>query len=169
MDTVLSVVSLFRRPPFPLLTLCPSTATAAQVFGNAGEEYCKRYGSNWDDIADIAVKNSKHSENNPYAQFRQSKTREEVLGDKKVTNYVRRCASLVQCSKKLTFLPPDDAVRFPVLISTRSCSYSLSSQLHVLSDLRRGRLRHRLLRGLPPFSRPHQPSHRNRRSGYDDR
>ncbi|GAA6012058.1 hypothetical protein JCM10207_005113 [Rhodosporidiobolus poonsookiae] len=63
---------------------------AAQIFGNAASEYIAKYGATWDDVANIAVKSHKHSANNPYAQFRQPKTREEVLKDKKVTQHLTR-------------------------------------------------------------------------------
>ncbi|BGP15253.1 hypothetical protein JCM10213_000704 [Rhodosporidiobolus nylandii] len=63
---------------------------AAQIFGNAGAEYCKKYGATWEHIADIASKSHGHSKNNPYAQFRQPKSREEVLSDSKVAGELTR-------------------------------------------------------------------------------
>ncbi|GAA5994111.1 uncharacterized protein JCM10292_001878 [Rhodotorula paludigena] len=63
---------------------------AAQIFGNGGQEYCERYGASWDDIAKIAAKSHTHSVNNPYAQFHQAKSVDEVLKDKKVTSYLTR-------------------------------------------------------------------------------
>ncbi|EQK98213.1 Thiolase [Ophiocordyceps sinensis CO18] len=44
---------------------------AAQLFGNAGREYMERHGATADDFAEIARVNHSHSPNNPYSQFRQ--------------------------------------------------------------------------------------------------
>jgi len=38
---------------------------AAQLFGNAGEEHMKKYGTTLEQFAKIAEKNHKHSANNP--------------------------------------------------------------------------------------------------------
>lgn len=38
---------------------------AAQIFGNAGLEHMKKYGTKPEHFAKIAVKNHKHSVNNP--------------------------------------------------------------------------------------------------------
>lgn len=40
---------------------------AAQIFGNAGTEHMKKYGSNLDHFAKIGYKNHLHSVNNPYS------------------------------------------------------------------------------------------------------
>ncbi|KAK9897152.1 thiolase-like protein [Cystobasidium minutum MCA 4210] len=63
---------------------------AARVFGSGGEEYCKRFGATWEDIAAIASKNHAHSANNPYSQFQNTMTVEEVLAEKKVSGNVTR-------------------------------------------------------------------------------
>eukprot|EP01125_Pyxidicula_operculata_P012335 TRINITY_DN4048_c0_g1_i1.p1 TRINITY_DN4048_c0_g1~~TRINITY_DN4048_c0_g1_i1.p1 ORF type:complete len:425 (-),score=103.45 TRINITY_DN4048_c0_g1_i1:70-1344(-) len=52
---------------------------AAQMFGNAGREHMEKYGTTKEQIAKIAYKNHKHSVHNPYAQFRQEYSMEEVL------------------------------------------------------------------------------------------
>ena len=39
---------------------------AAQMFGNAAREHMKRYGTTKEQLAKIALKNHKHSTNNPY-------------------------------------------------------------------------------------------------------
>lgn len=56
----------------------------------AGNEYCTRYGATWEHIGAIAAKNHQHSAANPYSQFRNSMTTEEVMADKKVTEYLTR-------------------------------------------------------------------------------
>jgi len=63
---------------------------AAQIFGNGGEEYCQKYGATWKDIAAIAAKNHEHSTRNPYSQFRNSMSVEEVLKDKSVNGSLTR-------------------------------------------------------------------------------
>nr|XP_002734828.2 PREDICTED: non-specific lipid-transfer protein-like [Saccoglossus kowalevskii] len=52
---------------------------AAQMFGNAGREHMERYGTKPEHFAKIAVKNHKHSVNNPYSQFQDEYTLEDVL------------------------------------------------------------------------------------------
>ena len=52
---------------------------AAQMFGNAGREYMERYGVKAESFARIGEKNHRHSANNPYSQFRDVYTLEEIL------------------------------------------------------------------------------------------
>jgi sterol carrier protein 2 len=51
---------------------------AAQLFGNAGREYSERYGAKPEHFARIAWKNHKHSVNNPYSQFQDEYTLEQI-------------------------------------------------------------------------------------------
>jgi acetyl-CoA acetyltransferase len=55
---------------------------AAQIFGNAGREHMERYGSNADHFAKIAYKNHRHSTRNPYSQFRDEYTLDEIKAAK---------------------------------------------------------------------------------------
>lgn len=52
---------------------------AAQLFGNVGREYMERYGVTAETFAKIGEKNHRHSVNNPYSQFRDQYTLEEIL------------------------------------------------------------------------------------------
>jgi acetyl-CoA acetyltransferase len=52
---------------------------AAQVFGNAGREHMERYGTTAEQLAKIGEKNHRHSVNNPYSQFRDEYTLEDIL------------------------------------------------------------------------------------------
>ncbi len=52
---------------------------APQMFGNAGREYMERYGTKPESFARIAEKNHRHSANNPYAQFQDVYTLDEIL------------------------------------------------------------------------------------------
>jgi sterol carrier protein 2 len=52
---------------------------AAQMFGNAGREYMERYGVKAESFARIGEKNHRHSANNPYSQFRDVYTLEEIM------------------------------------------------------------------------------------------
>ncbi|KAF2806814.1 thiolase [Mytilinidion resinicola] len=63
------------------LTKAPNTA---QIFGNAGREYMERYGATVDDFAEIARINHEHSQNNPYAQFRDTCTLDEVKNSRMI-------------------------------------------------------------------------------------
>uniref|UniRef100_A0A1L8EE39 Sterol carrier protein 2 n=1 Tax=Haematobia irritans TaxID=7368 RepID=A0A1L8EE39_HAEIR len=52
---------------------------AAQIFGNAGKEHMKKYGTKPEHFGKIAWKNHKHSVNNPYSQFRDEYTLEQIM------------------------------------------------------------------------------------------
>ena len=52
---------------------------AAQLFGNAGREYMEKYGAAAEDFAEIARVNHEHSKRNPYSQFQQESTLDEIL------------------------------------------------------------------------------------------
>ncbi|XP_050077485.1 sterol carrier protein 2 [Anopheles maculipalpis] len=51
---------------------------SAQLFGNAGVEHMKKYGTKPEHFAKIAYKNHKHSTNNPYSQFQDEYTLEQI-------------------------------------------------------------------------------------------
>jgi acetyl-CoA acetyltransferase len=57
---------------------------APQMFGNAGREHMERYGSTAEHMAWIGWKNHKHSVNNPYAQFQQEYSLEDILTAKMI-------------------------------------------------------------------------------------
>ncbi|CAG8959994.1 hypothetical protein HYFRA_00012712 [Hymenoscyphus fraxineus] len=52
---------------------------AAQMFGNAGREYMEKYGAKPEDFAEIARINHEHSQRNPYSQFQDVYTLEQVM------------------------------------------------------------------------------------------
>lgn len=52
---------------------------AAQMFGNAGREYMEKYGATAEDFAEIARVNHEHSQRNPYSQFKDVYTLEQIL------------------------------------------------------------------------------------------
>nr|BAN20618.1 non-specific lipid-transfer protein-like [Riptortus pedestris] len=56
----------------------------AQLFGNAGKEHMTKYGSKPEHLAKIAYKNHKHSKNNPYSQFQEEYSLEEIINSPKV-------------------------------------------------------------------------------------
>merc|ERR1711936_990583 len=53
---------------------------AAQLFGNAGREHMEKYGTKPEHFAKIAWKNHKHSVNNPYSQFQDEYSMEQISG-----------------------------------------------------------------------------------------
>ncbi|KAF8557444.1 thiolase-like protein [Imleria badia] len=63
---------------------------APRMFSNAGKEYCAKYGATVKHFAKIAAKNHKHAVNNPYAQFRDGWTEEQVLNSPKVTDQLTK-------------------------------------------------------------------------------
>lgn len=52
---------------------------AAQIFGNAGREHMERYGTTPEHFAKIAYKNHLHSTRNPYSQFQDEYSLEQIL------------------------------------------------------------------------------------------
>ncbi len=57
----------------------PKAPPAAQFFGNAGREHMERYGTTAEHFAKIGWKNHKHSVNNPYSQFQDEYSLEDIL------------------------------------------------------------------------------------------
>lgn len=81
----------------------------AQMFGNAAREHMATYGTTVEQLAAVAVKNHRHSADNPYAQFRDEYTLEQVLADKEVHAPLTRS----QCS------PMSDGAAAAVVVSER--------------------------------------------------
>jgi sterol carrier protein 2 len=59
---------------------------AAVWFSNGAKEYFDKYGANSQHLAQIASKNHKHSVKNPYSQFRDGWSEEQVLKAPQITN-----------------------------------------------------------------------------------
>ncbi|MCP5058638.1 MAG: lipid-transfer protein [bacterium] len=57
----------------------PKAPATPQMFGNAGIEHMERYGTTAEQFAKIGYKNHKHSVNNPYSQFQDEYTLEQIL------------------------------------------------------------------------------------------
>jgi acetyl-CoA acyltransferase len=70
------------------------TPFAPQMFGNAGRDHMEKFGSNPDHYAWIGWKNHKHSVNNPYAQFQD----EYSLQDIKDAKMIHEPLTKLQCS-----------------------------------------------------------------------
>jgi acetyl-CoA acetyltransferase len=51
----------------------------AQFFGNAGREHMEKYGTTPEQFAKIGFKNHKHSVNNPYSQFQNEYSLDDIL------------------------------------------------------------------------------------------
>jgi acetyl-CoA acetyltransferase len=56
-----------------------SAPFAPQMFGNAGVEHMEKYGTTPEQIAMIAMKNHKHSGLNPYSQFQDEYTLDQIM------------------------------------------------------------------------------------------
>ena len=67
---------------------------APQMFGNAGRDHMDKYGSTADHYAWIGWKNHKHSVNNPYAQFQDEYTLDEIKGARMIHDPLTK----LQCS-----------------------------------------------------------------------
>ncbi|MFF0815229.1 lipid-transfer protein [Rhodococcus sp. NPDC003318] len=81
----------------------------AQLFGNAAVEHMQRYGTTAEQIAAVAVKNHRHSVNNPYAQFQDEYTLDQVLADKMIHAPLTRS----QCS------PTSDGAGAAIVVSEK--------------------------------------------------
>ncbi|KAJ2896347.1 nonspecific lipid-transfer protein mitochondrial precursor [Zalerion maritima] len=57
---------------------------AAQMFGNAGREYMEKFGAKAEDFAEIARVNHAHSVNNPYSQFQDVYTLDQIMKSTKI-------------------------------------------------------------------------------------
>jgi acetyl-CoA acetyltransferase len=57
---------------------------APQIFGNAGREHMEKYGTTKEQFAKVGHKNHKHSVNNPYSQFQDEYSLEDILSSKVV-------------------------------------------------------------------------------------
>jgi acetyl-CoA acyltransferase len=82
---------------------------APQMFGNAGREHMERFGSEPDHYAWIGWKNHKHSVNNPYAQFQDEYTLDEI----KAAKVIHEPLTKLQCS------PTSDGSAAAVVASER--------------------------------------------------
>ena len=82
---------------------------APQMFGNAGRDHMEKYGSTADHYAWIGWKNHKHSVNNPYAQFQD----EYSLDDVKNAKMIHEPLTKLQCS------PTSDGSACAVVASER--------------------------------------------------
>ncbi|MBS1676322.1 MAG: lipid-transfer protein [Actinobacteria bacterium] len=82
---------------------------APMMFGAAGREHMQRYGSTAADFAWVGWKNHKHSVANPYAQFQDEYTQEQIEGSPEIYQPLTR----LQCS------PTSDGAAAAVLASER--------------------------------------------------
>ncbi len=80
---------------------------APQIFGNAGREHMERYGTTPEQFARIAEKNHRHSANNPYAQFQDVYSLDDILDARMIHDPLTK----LQCS------PTSDGSAAAVLVS----------------------------------------------------
>ncbi|KAH0275381.1 hypothetical protein KCU91_g4600, partial [Aureobasidium melanogenum] len=80
---------------------------AAQMFGNAGREYMEKYGAKKEDFAEIARVNHEHSKRNPYSQFQDEYTLQQVMD----------APSIHEPLTKLQCCPTSDGGAAAVLVS----------------------------------------------------
>jgi acetyl-CoA acyltransferase len=78
----LAEIAEFAFPPAPWM------------FGAAGREHMKQYGSTAEHFAKIGYKNHKHSVNNPFAQFQDEYTLEDILAARMIYDPLTK----LQCS-----------------------------------------------------------------------
>ncbi|KAI0809737.1 thiolase-like protein [Xylaria sp. FL0064] len=80
---------------------------AAQMFGNAGQEYMERYGAKPEDFAEIGRINHEHSTRNPYSQFQDVYTLEQIM----------KAPMIFEPLTKLQCCPTSDGGAAAVLVS----------------------------------------------------
>lgn len=105
-----------------------TAAISVQLFGNAGEEHMRKYGSKPEHFAKIAYKNHKHSVNNPYSQFQDGWSVEQVLKAPKITNELTK----FMCSPTSVSSASRSDVRTYVLIMFRTARPAASSRRSTL-------------------------------------
>lgn len=86
-----------------------ATPPTAQIFGNAAREHMERYGTTEAQLAAVGAKNHRHSVANPYAQFQDAYTVDEILA----ARTVHRPLTKLQCS------PTSDGSAAAVVVSER--------------------------------------------------
>ncbi|MFJ9036097.1 lipid-transfer protein [Streptomyces sp. NPDC102406] len=86
-----------------------ATPPTAQIFGDAAREHMERYGTTEAQLAAVGAKNHRHSVHNPYAQFQDAYTVDEVLAAKTIHRPLTR----LQCS------PTSDGAAAAVVVSER--------------------------------------------------
>jgi sterol carrier protein 2 len=89
---------------------------APRLFGNAGKEHMKKYGTNAEHFGKVAWKNHKHSVNNPYSQFRDLYTLDQIMSSPKIHDPLTKlqccptsdgAACAIICSEKYLNQHPD--------------------------------------------------------------
>jgi acetyl-CoA acyltransferase len=81
----------------------------AQIFGDAAREHMEKYGTTEAQLAAVGAKNHRHSANNPYAQFQDVYSVDEILA----ARVVHRPLTKLQCS------PTSDGAAAAVVVSER--------------------------------------------------
>ena len=61
------------------------SGTMPTVFGQAGVEHMRKYGTTFEQFAKVAYKNHKHSTQNPYAQYQQEFSLEEIMNARMIS------------------------------------------------------------------------------------
>uniref|UniRef100_I3N514 Sterol carrier protein 2 n=1 Tax=Ictidomys tridecemlineatus TaxID=43179 RepID=I3N514_ICTTR len=64
-----------------------------QLFGSAGKEHMEKYGTKTEHFAKIGWKNHKHSVNNPYSQFQDEYSLDEVMASRSIFEFL----TVLQC------------------------------------------------------------------------
>ncbi|MFD0118035.1 lipid-transfer protein [Streptomyces sp. NPDC058320] len=90
----------------------------AQIFADAAREHMEKYGTTEAQLAAVGAKNHRHSVNNPYAQFQDPYTVDEILAAKTIHAPLTK----LQCS------PTSDGAAAAVVVSERFV------ELHDLGD-----------------------------------
>ncbi|WP_353942262.1 lipid-transfer protein [Streptomyces sp. HUAS MG91] len=81
----------------------------AQIFGDAAREHMEKHGTTPAQLAAVGAKNHRHSVNNPYAQFQDAYTVDEILAAKTIHTPLTK----LQCS------PTSDGAAAAVVVSER--------------------------------------------------
>jgi len=110
---------------------------AAQLFGNAGTEYCEKYGATANHLAHIAEINHRHSKSNPYSQYQEEYTLDEILKSPQIHGPLTKlqccptsdgAAAVVLCSQR--FLDSHPYIKSQAIEIAGQCLATDSTSLY---------------------------------------
>jgi hypothetical protein len=91
------------------------------MFGNAGREHMAKYGTTKEQLAKITYKNHKHSVNNPYAQFSEEYSMEQILNSPMVYEPLTKLQCCPTVSKDISHFQLSLSFLSEIHIQPTSC------------------------------------------------
>lgn len=106
-----TAIDLDWPPPIEAETNSGERSYFMDVYASMTKEYMSRYGATKEDFAKVVVKNRRHAQENPNAQFQKAVTTEEVLGSRLIIEPLTllMCSSLSNGAAALVVAGPEFA------------------------------------------------------------